>query len=343
MRLRLGVQLHHSRDLQLAVEVAVAAERLGYDTVWAPEAYGSDAVSILAFVAARTSTIGLAAGVLQMPARTPANTAMTAMTLDELSGGRFSLGLGTSGPQVVEGWHGVPFEKPLARTREYVDIVRRIVRRDVPVRYEGDFYRLPVDRGERSAPALRSALHPRRQEIPIWLAANGPRNVALAAEIADGWLPSMFSPDHEEATADALAEGAARRDPSRGPLQIATNVQAFVGPDIDACRDAARPHFALYLGGMGSREQNFYKDVVTRYGYQEAADRVQDLYLDGRKDEATKAVPDELVDELALVGPPDVVRERLRVWNASKLTELILRTSDIKTLEAVRALADEVS
>jgi F420-dependent oxidoreductase-like protein len=335
MRLRLGVQLHHSRDLQGAIDAALAAERLGYDTVWAPEAWGSDAVSMLGFIAARTSRIRIAAGVMQMPGRTPANTAMTAMTLDDLSGGRFVLGLGTSGPQVVEGWHGVPFDRPLGRSREYVEIVRQIWRRDQPLRFEGTHYRIPLG----DTRPLKTTMHPIRSDIPIWLAANGPKNIALAAEIAEGWLPSMYSPDHEDVVDDALATGTAKRDPSLPPLEIATSIQAFVGPDLDACRDAARPHFGLYIGGMGSREHNFYKDIVTRYGY---GDEVQDLYLSGRKDEALAAIPVELIDELALVGPPDKIRERLRVWNISRLTELILRTSDINVLEAIKPLADEV-
>jgi F420-dependent oxidoreductase-like protein len=338
MRLRLGVQLHHSRDLQGAVDVAVAAERLGYDTVWAPEAWGSDAVSMLAFIAARTSTIRLGAGVMQMAGRTPANTAMSAMSLDELSGGRLVLGLGTSGPQVVEGWHGVPFDKPLGRSREYVEIVRRAVRREEALRFSGKHYEVPLG----DAPALKSTMHPRRTEIPIWLAANGPKNIALAAEIADGWLPSMYSPDHEDVFDEPLAAGTARRDPARAPLEIATSIQAVVGADLDACRDATRAHFGLYIGGMGSREHNFYKDIVTRYGYGEAAARVQDLYLSGRKDEALRAIPVELIDELALVGPPAKVADRLKVWEASRLTELILRTSDVTMLEAVRAVAGDL-
>ena len=340
--MRLSVQLHHSRDLRGGVEAAVVAEQLGYDTVWVPEAYGSEAVSMLAFIAARTSTIRLGAGVLQIPARTPANAAMCAMTLDELSGGRAVLGVGTSGPQVAEGWHGVPFDRPLVRTREYIEIVRRIIRRDQPLRFDGQIYQVPIDRGTRTAPALKSSMHPHRPEIPIYLAANGPRNVALAAEIADGWLPSMYVPDHDDVVVEALTEGTSRRDPARPPLEIATTIQAFVGSDIDACREAARPHLALYIGGMGSREQNFYKDIVTRYGYGEAAERVQDLYLAGGKEEAGKAIPDELVDKLALVGPPEVVGDRLQVWRSSRVTELGIRTNDVRMLEAVRRLADDL-
>jgi F420-dependent oxidoreductase-like protein len=341
MALRLGVGLHHSRDLLGAVDVAVEAEELGYENAWIPEAYGSDAVTVLAYIAARTSSISLGTGILQMVARTPTNTAMTAMTLDELSGGRTILGLGVSGPQVVEGWHGESFDKPLARTREYVEIIRTVVRREEPLAYAGKVYNIPRN-PERAFPALKSSMRPTRPAIPIYLAANGPKNLALTAEIADGWLPSLYCPEQHHLVEEQLAVGLAKRDPELGPLSIATNVQAFVGDDIDACRDLARPYLALYIGGMGSRESNFYKDVVTRFGYGEAADVVQDLYLSGRQKDAAAAVPDELVDLLALVGPRDVVRERLRVWDESSVDRLMIKTSDVRTLEAVRQLADEL-
>ena len=341
--MRLSVQLHHSRDLRGGVEAAVAAEQLGYDTVWVPEAYGSEAVSMLSFIAARTSSIRLGAGVLQIPARTPANAAMCAMTLDELSGGRVVLGFGTSGPQVAEGWHGMPFEKPLARTREYIEIVRRIIRRDEPLRFDGQIYQVPIDRGPRTAPALKSSMHPHRPEIPIYLAANGPRNVALAAEIADGWLPSMYVPDHDDVVAEALAEGTARRDPARPPTRGGhpsskpssgrTSTPAETPPGrISPSTSVAWAH----------AQQNFYKDIVTRYGYGEAADRVQDLYLSGSKEEAGKAIPDELVDKLALVGPPEVVGDRLQAWRNSRVTELGIRTNDVRMLEAVRKALDDL-
>jgi F420-dependent oxidoreductase-like protein len=341
MALRLGVGLHHSRDLLGAVDVAVAAEELGYENAWIPEAYGSDAVTVLAYIAARTSSISLGTGILQMVARTPTNTAMTAMTLDELSGGRTILGLGVSGPQVVEGWHGESFDKPLARTREYIEIIRTVVRREEPLAFAGKVYNIPRN-PERAFPALKSSMRPTRPAIPIYLAANGPKNLALTAEIADGWLPSLYCPEQHHLVEEQLAVGLDKRDPELGPLSIATNVQAFVGDDIDACRDLARPYLALYIGGMGSRESNFYKDVVTRFGYGEAADVVQDLYLSGRQKDAAAAVPDELVDLLALVGPRDVVRERLRVWDESGVDRLMIKTSDVRTLEAIRQLADEL-
>jgi len=341
MALRLGVGLHHSRNLHGAVDLAVAADDLGYESAWIPEAYGSDVVSVLGYIAARTTSISLGTGIMQMVARTPTSTAMTAMTLDELSGGRVILGLGVSGPQVVEGWHGVSFDKPLARTREYVEIVRTVVRRAEPLTYAGKIYNIPLD-PEGAFPALKSSMHPFRPEIPIYLAANGPKNLALTAEIADGWLPSLYAPEQADLVAEQLEVGLAKRDPALGPLSIATNVQAFIGDDIDACRDLARPYLALYIGGMGSRERNFYKDVVTRFGYGEAADVVQDLYLSGRQKDAAAAVPDELVDKLALVGPEGAVRERLKVWDDSTVDRLMIKTSDIATLETIRRLVDEL-
>jgi F420-dependent oxidoreductase-like protein len=246
-----------------------------------------------------------------------------------------------SGPQVVEGWHGESFDKPLARTREYIEIIRTVVRREEPLAFAGKVYNIPRN-PERAFPALKSSMRPTRPAIPIYLAANGPKNLALTAEIADGWLPSLYCPEQHHLVEEQLAVGLDKRDPELGPLSIATNVQAFVGDDIDACRDLARPYLALYIGGMGSRESNFYKDVVTRFGYGEAADVVQDLYLSGRQKDAAAAVPDELVDLLALVGPRDVVRERLRVWDESGVDRLMIKTSDVRTLEAIRQLADEL-
>jgi F420-dependent oxidoreductase-like protein len=337
MTIKLAVALHHSRDLHGAVEAAVVADRLGYDSVWMPEAYGSDAVTMLAYLAARTSTIKLASGVLQMPARTPANVAMTAMTLDELSEGRLILGLGVSGPQVVEGWHGVPYGKPLAMTREYVEIIRTILRREGPLRFHGKVFHIPLTDAH---PPLKSSMRPRRVDVPIVLAANGPKNIALAAEIAEGWLPTMYAPEHDDVVAGPIEDGLARRDPTLGAFEITTGVQAYVGDDVDACRDLARPYLALYIGGMGSREKNFYKDIVTRYGYGDAADVIQDLYLTGRQQEAAAAIPDELVDLLSLVGPKERVRDRLAVWSESRIDSLIIRSTDVATLETVKAIAD---
>jgi len=340
MTIKLAVALNHSRDLQGAVATAIVADQLGYDSVWMPEAYGSDAVTMLSFIAARTSNVKLATGVLQMPARTPANTAMTAMTLDELSEGRLILGLGVSGPQVVEGWHGVPYRKPLAMTREYVEIIRRILKREEPLHFEGNLFRIPLD--PETAVPLKSSMRPRRADVPIVLAANGPKNIALAAEIADGWLPTLYAPEHDDVVAGPVAEGLARRAPDLGPFTVTTGVQAYIGDDIDRCRDLARPYLALYIGGMGSREQNFYKDIVTRYGYGDAAATIQDLYLGGRQQDAAAAIPAELIDKLSLVGPREVVRDRLAAWDESRIDTLIIRSADPTTLETMRSIVDDL-
>lgn len=314
------------------------ADRVGIDSVWAAEAYGSDAVTVLAYIAARTTRIKLGTGVLQMPARTPANTAMTAMTLDALSGGRLLLGLGMSGPQVVEGWHGVPYGRPLGRTREYVEIVRKAIARAQPLTHDGEHYQIPY-RGPGASglgKPLMSILHPLRDRIPIYLAAIGPRNVALAAEIADGWLPIFYSPEREDAFDEHVDAGlsAAGRDASE--LEIAASVMVAAGDDIDACRDQLRPFFALYIGGMGARSRNFYHDLAVRYGFADAATAIQDHYLAGRKAEAAAAVPDALVDEVALVGPLDRILDRLAAWKASRVGSMVLGTHQPEVLETLQ-------
>src|SRR3712207_4366033 len=299
------------------------ADRLGVDSVWAAEAYGSDAVTVLSYIAARTSNIKLGSAILQIPARTPANTAMTAMTLDALSGGRVILGLGMSGPQVVEGWHGVAYGKPLGRTREYIDIVRKAIARAEPLAFSGEHYQIPYQGEDATGlgKPLKSILHPVRDRIPIYLAAIGPRNVELAAEIADGWLPIFYSPEREDAFADNIAAGLARSGRSRGDLENAAPVMVAAGEDIAACRDQLRPFFALYVGGMGARGRNFYYDLAVRYGFEAEAAQIQDLYLEGKKDEAARLVPDALVDEVALVGPLERIVDRLAVWKASRRSE----------------------
>jgi F420-dependent oxidoreductase-like protein len=313
------------------------ADRVGIDSVWAAEAYGSDAVTVLSFLAARTKRVKLGSAILQMPARTPANTAMTAMTLDALSGGRFVLGLGMSGPQVVEGWHGVAYGKPLGRTREYVEIVRRAIERREPLEYEGQHYQIPYHGPDATGlgKPLKSILHPVRERIPIYLAAIGPRNVALAAEIADGWLPMFYSPDREAVFEEHIAAGLAAA--GRGPedLEIAATVMVAAGDDLDACRDRLRPYLALYIGGMGARHRNFYNDLARRFGFEEAAEQVQDLYLDGKRVEAAAAVPDALVDEVALAGPLDRILDRLERWKASRIDTLILGTQQPDVLEVL--------
>jgi len=292
-----------------------------------------------AWLAARTERIHVGTAIMQIPARTPAMTAMTAMTLDGLSGGRFRLGLGVSGPQVVEGWHGVPFGRPLARTREYVAIVRAILRRERPLEFQGEYYRIPYAGPDATGlgKPLRSILHA-RPEIPILLAAIGPRNVALAAEIADGWIPVFFSPWRMKMFREWLEEGVRAAGKARGRFEIMPSVPVVVGERVDECRRAVKARLALYVGGMGARGRNFYNELACRYGYEEAARAVQELYLAGRKAEAEAAVPDALVDEVALCGPRERIRERLQEWRAAGVTTLMVGGD----LTAVRVMAELV-
>jgi F420-dependent oxidoreductase-like protein len=336
--MRLGLNLGYFGAAAPADMVAVAqhAEALGYHSAWTAEAYGSDAVVPLTWVAAHTTTMQVGTAIMQMPARTPANTAMTAATLDLLSGGRFLLGLGLSGPQVVEGWHGQPYGKPLAKSREYVDIVRQILRREKPLEHHGEHYDIPYTGADATGlgKPLKLIIHPHRSHIPIYLAAIGPRNVALAAEIADGWLPVFFSPSRfQETYGDVFA----RTDV--GSFDIAPTVSVVLGDDVDACRDLVKPGLALYIGGMGARGRNFYNDLACRYGFEAAAKQIQDLYLDGKKKDATAAVPDELVDEVALCGPKERIAERLEAWRASPVTTLIVGSSQRQALEVIAELA----
>ncbi|MEA3511638.1 MAG: LLM class F420-dependent oxidoreductase [Actinomycetota bacterium] len=343
--MRLGLNLGYwGTKLAGDTTLVTEAERLGYDSVWTAEAYGSDAATPLAFLAGRTERIKLGSGILQMPARTPAMTAMTAATLDELSHGRFLLGLGVSGPQVVEGWHGRPYGKPLRVTREYVEIIRKILARDEPVEYDGEYYQMPYQ-GSRSTgagKALKLISKPRNPNLPIYLAAIGPNNVRLTAEIADGWLPVFYSPEQAGAIFQPLLdEGFSRSVEKDKADRFDTAVSVFVSLDDDLARArlAAKPMLSLYIGGMGAKGKNFYHDLAHRYGYGEAADRIQELYVAGRKMEAMRAVPDELVDEVSLVGSRDHIAERLEVWQESGVTTLIAATDD---LGAVRALAELV-
>jgi F420-dependent oxidoreductase-like protein len=332
--MRLGLNLGYwGADAARVVEVARHAEALGFHSVWTAEAYGSDAVVPLAWVGAQTSKIGLGTAILQMPARSPAMTAMTAVTLDLLSGGRALLGLGLSGPQVAEGWHGQPYGKPLAKTREYVDIVRTIMRREAPLEHHGEHYDIPYTGPGATGlgKPLKLIVHPKRQ-IPIYLAAIGPKNVALAAEIADGWLPVWFSPTRMDVYADAF-EG---RDLSS--FDIAPTVSVVLGDDAAACRQMVKPMLALYIGGMGARGRNFYNDLACRYGYEGAAKEIQDLYLDGKKQEAAAAVPDELVDEVALCGPKERIAELVEPWKMSPATTMVLATVQTEALDLMAEL-----
>jgi F420-dependent oxidoreductase-like protein len=326
---KLGVVLGYwgSRPDPDTLDLIREAERLGYDSMWTSEAYGSDALTPLAWYGAHTERLRLGTAVMQMSARAPAATAMAALTLDHLSAGRFVLGLGVSGPQVVEGWYGQPFAKPLARTREYVDIVRRILARAEPVRSDGPHYPLPFPGGTGLGKPLRSTVHPLRTDVPIFIGAEGPKNVALAAEIADGWLALFYSPweDHEQRA--ALAEGFARPGArcDAGHFEVAAVVSVVVGDDIERACDQLRPGLALYIGGMGARDQNFHFNVIARMGFEEAALKVQRLYLEGRRKDAAAAVPTRLVERLNLVGPAAKIREELTEWARSPVTMLLIR------------------
>jgi F420-dependent oxidoreductase-like protein len=310
------------------IALAQEAERLGYDSAWAAEAWGTDAATVLSWLAATTSTLKVGSAIFQIPARTPTNTAMTAATLDLMSGGRFLLGLGVSGPQVVEGWHGEPWGKPLAKMREYVEIVRTVLRREI-VEHEGAHYSIPY-----SGPGatglgkpLKLMARPLRPDIPIYLAVFKPRAVELAAEIADGWLPIFFSPERARKTFPAPF--------AREAFDIAPAVPALVSDDVESARDALRPYYALYVGGMGARGKNFYNDLVSSYGFDAEAKRIQDLFLDGRQRDAAAAVPDRLIDEMTLIGPPDRIADRLLAWKDSGATTILISARDEKTLRTV--------
>ncbi len=327
----------------LDMDLVAEAERLGYDSVWAAEAWGSDAVTVLSWIAARTERLKVGAAIMQMPARTPAMTAMTAVTLSELSGGRFLLGLGLSGPQVVEGWHGVPYGKPLRRTREYVDIVRMMLARQHPARYEGAEYRLPY-RGDDATglgKPLKLMTHP-SHAVPIYLASIGPRNVRLTAEIADGWLPVFFSPERATTVyGPLLADGfaASGAPDKKARFEIVPSIPAIVTDDVERARMKVKPTLALYIGGMGAKGRNFYNDLACRYGFEAAADAIQRLYLDGKRKEATLAVPDALVDEVSLIGTREMIRDRLPVWKEAGVTTLSIQAPDVETLRGLAELA----
>jgi F420-dependent oxidoreductase-like protein len=329
---RLGLQLQYDDPLA-AVALAEEADRLGFHSVWSSEAWGADAVSVASWVAARTERVGIGTAIMQMPARTPATTVMTTATLDLLSNGRVLLGLGTSGPQVVEGWHGQPWGKPLTRTREYVAIVRAGLRRET-LEHHGEHYDLPYD-GDGSTglgKPLKLILKPLRREVPIYLAAIGPKNVALAAEIADGWLPIFFSPERFAEVHGPHLNGAPEG------FDIAAAVPVVVADDVVLAREALKPLLALYVGGMGARGQNFYNRLACRYGYEEAARRVQDLYLEGRKQDAAAAVPDELVDEVALIGDPARIADRLEAWRECGVTTLVAQARQPEALQVLAEL-----
>ncbi|MBM0259935.1 LLM class F420-dependent oxidoreductase [Micromonospora sp. 4G55] len=308
-------------------EAIAEADRLGFDSVWAAEAYGSDCLTPLAWWGASTSRVRLGTNIMQMSARTPTAAAMAALTLDHLSGGRFILGLGASGPQVVEGWYGQPYPRPLARTREYIEIIRAVLARGGPVQYDGDFYQLPHRGGTGLGKPLKSTVHPLRTDIPIFLAAEGPKNVALAAEIADGWLPLFFSPKADGFYRAALAEGFARPGACRGPdeFEIAATVPIVVDDDVERAADRIRPFVALYVGGMGAKSTNFHRDVIARLGYERECDVITEAYLEGNKQEAIAAVPTALVEDIALIGPTAKIKDELQRWRESVITTLLVQ------------------
>jgi F420-dependent oxidoreductase-like protein len=338
MKLGIGIGYSGGR-LELPLDRVLEAERLGYDSLWTAEAYGSDAVTPLAYLAAKTTRIRLGTGIMQLAGRTPAMCAMTMSTLDALSGGRVLVGLGLSGPQVIEGWHGVPYDKPVARLREYVQILRKIWAREEPVELSGKAYQVPYRGSDATGlgKPLKSILHGR--QLPIYLATMQPQSVRLTAEIADGWLPIWFSPQRMEMFRPALEEGFQRAGNGKSgkDFDIVAGCTVIIGDDVRACLTQLKPTLALYVGGMGARSKNFHNEMVTRYGYGDIAARIQDLYLSGRKAEATAAVPDELCDEISLCGPETRIRQRYKMWEASGVTTMLVQSNQ---REAFPLMAD---
>jgi F420-dependent oxidoreductase-like protein len=339
--MRLGLVTGYSdARMGMPMDTILEAEKAGFDSVWTAEAYGSDAIVPLTWIAALTKKIRLGTGIMQMPGRTPAMTAMTAMTLDAMSGGRFMLGIGPSGPQVVEGWHGVPYGKPLQRTREYIDIVRMILAREVPVEYHGKEFDIPYTGLGASGlgKPLKSILHGRK-DMQIYTASISPKGVALAAEVADGVIPIWMNPDRWDLYEGPVKEGFAKSGgrKSMDNFEVAPFVTCVMGSDLEKCRMPVKGAMALYIGGMGARNKNFYNDYAKRLGYEAEAVKIQDLFLSGKKAEAMALVPDKLVDEVALVGNRERIADRLKAWKASPVKTMLIGTSDINT---IRALAE---
>ncbi|MBX7161573.1 MAG: LLM class F420-dependent oxidoreductase [Acidimicrobiia bacterium] len=344
--MKLGLQLGYwpAQPPQGMPELVSEAERLGYDSIWTAEAYGSDAFTPLAWWGARTTRVRLGTDLAQLSARTPTATAMTAMTLDHLCGGRFVLGLGVSGPQVVEGWYGQPFGRPLERTREYVEIMRRVWAREEPLTFDGAQFTLPVPAGEPRSTGLgkplKSIVHPLRPDIPVYLGAEGPKNIALAAEIGDGWFPIFYAPTNDDYARRALAEGFAAAGARRTAetFEVAATVPVLCNDDVEAAADVMRPFLALYIGGMGAKDANFHLDVFARMGYEAEAVKIQELYLAGDKAEAIRLVPRKLVEEVALVGPQDKIRDELARWDESLMTTMLIGTHDLATIRLMAEL-----
>jgi F420-dependent oxidoreductase-like protein len=333
--LKLGVQFGYwgAQPPTNHVELAQEAERLGYDSVWTAEAWGSDAFTPLAWIGAHTSTIRLGTSVVQLSARTPTATAMAALTLDHLSGGRMILGLGVSGPQVVEGWYGRPFSKPLARTREYIDIIRQVLRREAPVTSAGPHYPLPYsDEGSWGlGKPLRSITHPLRADLPIFLGAEGPKNVALTAEIADGWLPLYYSPFRQDVYAENLGE-------LRPGFEIAQLIPVNVNSDLEAALTPVKAMLGFYIGGMGAKKRNFHMELMARMGFEAEAQKIQDLFLDGKRAEAVATVPSAFADEISLSGPIERIRDRLDAWRETPVTTLLVAGGDAGTIRTMAEL-----
>jgi F420-dependent oxidoreductase-like protein len=343
--MRLGMMLNYAGGFAETVVELADYERAGLDIVFVPEAYSYDAVSQLGYIAAKTERLQIASGILQLYSRTPALTAMTAAGLDYVSGGRFTLGLGASGPQVIEGWHGVPYDAPIGRAREIIEICRMVWRRERLV-YQGRYYELPLAGGTGLGKPLKLINHPVRERIPIALAAIGPKNVALAAELAESWMPIFYLPEKAgQVWGPAVTEGGAKRDPSLGLLDVIASAPLAIGEDVSRLRDLSRPQLALYIGGMGARGRNFYNDLARRFGYEAEAKAIQDAYLDGRKDEAEALVPAELVELTSLIGPESYVRERIAAYREAGVTTLNVtplaptHETRVRLIEQVRALA----
>lgn len=336
--MRIGIALNYSGGFHEAVDRVVELEKSGIEVVVVAEAYAFDAISQLGYLAAKTNTVELASGVLPIYIRTPSLLAMTAAGLDYVSDGRFRLGIGTSGPQVIEGFHGVPFDAPIGRTREIVEICRKVWRRE-RVQYDGKHYQLPLpaDRGTGLGKSLQLINHPVRERIPVSIAALGPKNVELTAEIAEGWQPVFYLPDKAASIwGDALAAGAAKRDPALGPLDVMVHASLAIGNDVDERLAWVKPQLGLYIGGMGAKGRNFYHNLATRYGFGQVADRIQDLYLSGRKQEAIDAVPDELVRGMSLIGPPGYVAERMAAFAEAGVTTLLVNPLAADRVESMR-------
>ncbi|MCO5996633.1 LLM class F420-dependent oxidoreductase [Actinoallomurus rhizosphaericola] len=348
--MRIGMSLNYAGGFTETVDELADYEKAGLDIVFVPEAYSFDAVSQMGFIAARTERLQIASGILQLYSRTPTLTAMTAAGLDYVSGGRFVLGLGASGPQVIEGWHGVPYTAPIGRTREIIEICRMVWRRERVV-YDGKYYKLPLpaEEGTGLGKPLKLINHPVRERIPIFIASLGPKNVEMTAELAEGWEPIFYVPEKAgDVWGDALARGKAKRDPSLGELDIVAQAFLAIGDDVDGLLDLGRPMAALYIGGMGAKGRNFYNDLARRYGYEKEAEEIQDLYLAGKKDEAAAKVPYELLQKTSLIGSEGFVRDRLAALKESGVTTLNVapmagdHESRVKLIERVRELAASV-